>query len=143
MKRVQLVVAFLVGWGVACWSQPAEAQRYYGRRPTLSPYLHYFRGPGPLGQYHSHVRPRVELRSTLAGQAGAIRQQQRSIGALQSEVSRFGTTGPTRATGTGSGFMNYSHYYPGGSSGGAGRSYSRPAPSGYSGSLGGLGGFGY
>ena len=141
MKRVQAVVVILVGCVAVGSVQPAQAQsRYQIDRPTFSPYLQLFRtGPSLLGQYHSWVRPRQELQRTLAGQSAAIRRQQGSIQGLQGEVARFGQTGPTRATGTGSSFMNYSHYYPGfggaGSSGGSRRNYT---PSrGNSGSYGG------
>ena len=143
MKPVQVVVAFLVGCALVGSVDVAEAQSLYLDRPTLSPYLHLFRSdPGPLGQYRSWVRPRQELQRAMTGQRAAIRGQQRSIQGLQGEMSRFGTTGPTRATGTGSTFMNYSHYYSGfggaRSSGGSRRNYT---PSrGYSGSYGGSSG---
>ena len=143
MSRVQVVVAFLVGCVVVCSAELAEAQsRYSINRPTFSPYLHLFRTGSPLiGQYQSYVRPKQALRRTLAGQTAAIQRQQRSIRGLQSEVTRFGETGPTRPTGTGSVFMNYSHYYPSASTGGGGRTYTRPPQSSRSGSYGGYGGY--
>ena len=153
MKRVQAVVVFLVGC-VAVWAaQPAHAQlRVPIDRPTFSPYLHLFRSDrGPLGQYHSWVRPRQELRRTLASQSTAIRSQQRGLQGLQGEVSRFGETGPTRATGSASTFMNYSHYYPslGGTapstprarSSSGGYTPARGSSGGYGGSSGGYGGY--
>jgi len=137
MKPIQVVAAFLVGCAMVGSVRVAEAQSLY---PTFSPYLQLFRSdPGPLGQYHSWVRPRQQLQRTLGRQSAAIRSQQRSVQNLQGEVSRFGTTGPTRATGTGSTFMNYSHYYPGFSTGGttAGKNRNYTPSRGHSGSYGG------
>jgi hypothetical protein len=106
---------------ILCASQSAWAQRLqryqppYG--PTLSPYLEYYRRPsGVLNNYHMFVRPRVELRQTL-------RSQQQQILTLDRELRRAAVSQVREAevapTGTGSGFMNYSHYYP--SAGASGR----------------------
>jgi len=148
MKPIQVVAAFLMGSAVVGSVRVANAQPPYLNRPTFSPYLQLFRSdPGPLGQYHSWVRPRQQLQRTLSRQSAAIRSQQRSVQSLQGEVSRFGTTGPTRATGAGSTFMNYSHYFPGFGSGrastGTKRNYtpSRGRSGSYGGYAGSYGGY--
>ena len=138
MRRVPIVAAFLIGLAVVGSVQPAQAQtRYRIDRPTFNPWFQLFRqDPGPLGRYHSYVRPTQQLRRTLTGQAIRIEQQQARIGALQGQVTTLQEIGAVRPTGTGSVFMNYSHYYTGAGGGGGSRSYSRPSSSGYSGSFG-------
>jgi hypothetical protein len=106
MNRVQVAVTVLIGCVLLLGSaQSAHAQRgtspYY-QRPTLSPYFELFRrDSAPLGTYHSFYRPRVRLQDTLGRQYA------------HTEVSEAQRLGPIRPTGTGSVFMNYSHYYPG------------------------------
>ncbi len=139
MSRFRVVFPLLVGSVLLCTVQSADAQYSPAYRPTLSPYLHYFRrDPGPLGTYFSYVRPRLELQRTLAVQTADLQRQQARIQTLQGEVSQIGQSGARMPTGTGSVFMNYSHYYPtfgsGGYVGSRSRAYSRPPSRGYSGS---------
>jgi hypothetical protein len=83
-------------------------------RPTVSPYL----GLTDLGtgvidssyNYFTSVRPQLQA-------AEQARQQQRSIAALQQQVSAIQTSTQNRqgarTTGHPTRFLNYAHYYPG------------------------------
>jgi hypothetical protein len=124
MIRTRLVLALLAGWFFLHGVQSAHAQRqYYApslNRPTLTPYLQYFRAdPGVLGPYFSHVRPRLQLQRVLGRQAAEIQQQQAATRAIGNRLTYFEQSGSVRPTGTGSVFMSYSHYYPSLGSGGA------------------------
>ena len=106
-----LVVAFAVAGGVS----PVEAQssRYYRPpRPTFSPWFSLFqRNTGPLDNYHSFVRPEQRLFRTLQDQGMALEQQRTRVGALGQQMTQLERPSTVRPTGTGSTFMNYSHYY--------------------------------
>ena len=91
MKPVQIVVAILIGWAVSGSARPADAQdrTYTPRRPTLSQYHHLFRAdPGPLGQYHTYVRPRLEARRAMAQQDARLRRQEAATLTLRDELGR-------------------------------------------------------
>jgi hypothetical protein len=81
--------------------------------PTMSRYLDYFNAPiSPLlDNYHTYVRPRADLRSNLNQFGAALQQQDNRLNQLGNDLARPTAAGPT---GTGSTFMNYSHYYGGG-----------------------------
>ena len=117
MKRAQLVPVFLIAWVLLCSAPPAEAQRgspYGVPSPTFSPWLNLYRSdPGPLGTYHTYVRPEQELYGTLRRQDAGLQRQRASIRSLQEQTFQRERAGTVRPTGTGSVFMNYSHYYPG------------------------------
>ena len=135
MRRIVIATMLLAGWVALCFARPAQAQlRYEPRRPTLSPYLNYFRlDPGPVDPYFSYLVPQRRLQGTLAGQSALIRRQESSIRSLQSRFTQFQQGGPVAPTGLGSAFGNYSSYYPGlqmGGASGLGRfGYSRPSAS--------------
>jgi hypothetical protein len=94
--------------------RPQAPSRSYSPSPTLSPYLDYFRAPqGPLDSYHEYVRPKIDLRNTLAQQDRQMRAQAQGLRALNNDWSRAQRTGTLAPTGTGAGFFNYSHFYPG------------------------------
>jgi hypothetical protein len=82
--------------------------------PTITPYLDYFNAPvSPLLEnYHTYVRPRAELRSNLNQLGATSYQQDYRLNQLGDNLLQ---TKPSKAapTGTGSTFMNYSHYYSG------------------------------
>ncbi len=87
------------------------SQRYSPRRPTLSPYLNYFRrDSGLLDNYNAFVAPRQRLQSRLQTQEAVIYQQQQQLRQVQNSVSRYRQAG-AGITGTHSTFMNYSHYF--------------------------------
>ncbi len=124
MKRVQLL---LVACFVFSVGQSAHAQ--YGRRfsaPTLSPWLTNSRNQSHLGSYLGNVRPEQQLRRTLSQHGASLRRQRAGLSTLGRQMIDFEQTGSMRPTGTGAGFMNYSHFYqfPGMSAGR--RSMSRP-----------------
>jgi hypothetical protein len=99
---------------------PASAQmpmmnRNYQTTPTMSPWLNlYRRDTGPLDNYHTFVRPQMELQQTLTRQDDVNQRQSDRIAGLSQRVTQMQDkpAGP-RPTGsaTGSGFMHFSHYY--------------------------------
>jgi hypothetical protein len=89
---------------------PARYSPPYG--PTISPYLQYYNRPvGVLGNYYTFVRPEVQLRATLRAQQQQIVNVETQVQAAEASRIRAEAVAPT---GTGSTFMNRSHFYPGG-----------------------------
>ena len=115
MNRIRVSVAILIGCVFLSSVGTARAQRQRSRptRPAISDYFNLYRGePGPLGPYHSDFRPRQQVRRNLQKQAFRLQQQNTQIRALDQRMSLSGgSRGVMRPTGTGSMFMNYSHYY--------------------------------
>ena len=145
---------------VVVLSSPCFAQNYGGRfgsfgggrsfgmrtraryqspsRPTLSPYLNYFRADnGALNPFYNFIQPGRQLQSQNQSINQRFDNQQRQIGGLQTfqnglqnqqvrgrGTGRFGfrSTGASQ-TGKGATFMNYSHFFQirGGNRGGGGR----------------------
>ena len=110
---------FLAVWctGVLVWqASEAEAQvgvsRYESPAgPTISPYLDYFRrDTGLLNRHHAFVRPQIEMQRSVRQLQQTSLQQQVQLGNLRGQLQtlRESTAAPT---GTGSRFMDYSHYY--------------------------------
>jgi hypothetical protein len=84
-----------------------------GNRPTFSPWFGlYQRNGGPLDNYHTFVQPRIELDNTLQRHQAAIHRNNEGVASLNRELSQFGEQTQMHPTGTGSVFMDYSHYYP-------------------------------
>jgi hypothetical protein len=121
MQTRKLFLLFLAGV-VASSATVVSAQqrpaRYTPARPTISPYLNLLRrDTGPVPNYFTLVRPEFQQR--------AINQQQQAINELQRQDllnqeqslqqlqdSALRLRDPSmRSTGTGGGFMNFSHYY--------------------------------
>jgi len=143
MKTKVFVFAAVVAV-VAMLCSPAMAQpRYTPSRPTFSPWLNlYQRNTGVLDNYHTYVRPQVELERTLRQQDLALSRQSAALRNIQGQLNRErpAQAGPTGVHST---FMNYSHYYPGASTGGLGaRSKQSWTPRPSRGSYYGYGGFG-
>jgi len=115
LLRCLLIAAAIGQLGV--WAQTALAQgaaggRYPMRSPVLSPWLQLFqRNAGPLDNYHTFVRPQMELLGTLQRQGIRLQQQGAGILRLDDELSQWENRRMSRPTGTGSVFMDYSHYY--------------------------------
>jgi hypothetical protein len=87
------------------WTPPAG--------PTITPHLDHFNRPfGVLDTYHTFIRPRAELRSRLIGLDAAVTQQERRLDQIDHNLIQTGSS-QTAPTGTGSSFMNHSHFYPG------------------------------
>jgi hypothetical protein len=81
-----------------------------GNRPTLSPWFGlYQRNGGPLDNYHTFVRPQIDLDNTLQRHQTAIQRNNAGVASLGLELVEQGQVHPT---GTGSVYMDYSHYYP-------------------------------
>jgi hypothetical protein len=82
--------------------------------PTITPYLDYFNAPlSPLlDNYRMYVRPRADLRSSLRGLGTAVNQQNQRLDQLGNDFQQANTS-EAAPTGTGSTFMNYSHYFSG------------------------------
>ena len=65
-----------------------------------------------MDNYHSFVRPEIQLRNNLRQQQTAIQQQGDRLHGLRDDVRDLEKDGTTiRATGTNSVFMDYGHYY--------------------------------
>lgn len=134
MKRFTFLAIVLV----CCVGSIAEAQqtqkpggsKYSGGafepgRPTLSPYLNYFRGnTGLTDQYRTFIRPEQRLQRRFSMDQYQNRTLSNRIGTVDKEVKgvqkdflqfRQPTVSPT---GKGATFMNYSHYFSSGASGG-------------------------
>ncbi len=116
MKGQQLFLAFLAisipfaSASSAGAQRPGSPERF--SRPTFSPWFGLFsRETRALDNYHSYVRPEIRLRNTLGQQANALRQQKTTILGLGQEIRAVERGGGPRPTGTGSGFMIYSHYF--------------------------------
>jgi len=117
MTRPQVVVTLLLAGALLTSARAASAQgpesRYRPSRPTLSPWFDlYQRNSGPLDNYHQFVRPQIELQDTLTQQNAAIQRGSAGLRSLRSEVTDLQQEGNVRPTGTGSVFMDYSHFYP-------------------------------
>jgi hypothetical protein len=112
MNRPIFVLLF-AAVGILHGSGPAaEAQMYQPPRPTISPWMYLFqRNAGPIGNYHSYVRPEMQLRDTLRQQNMRIQQQNAALQATGQQVQEIEGQRTIRPTGTGSVFMDYSHYY--------------------------------
>jgi hypothetical protein len=81
-------------------------------RPTLSPWFGlYQRNSGPLDNYHTFVRPEIQLRNTLRNQQANIQQNTAAINALGQDAAQTQEYGRVRPTGTGSTFMTQSSYF--------------------------------
>lgn len=113
-RTIQTLVALMAcaAFAPAAVSQ-AQSSGYRPYKPTISPWFNlYNRNTGPLDNYNTYVRPEMELRDTLQQHASGIQRNSTGIRSLGHEVNQLQTEGLIRPTGTGSGFMNYSHYYP-------------------------------
>ena len=89
----------------------APARYFPPAGPTLPSQLNYFRRDvGVLDQYNAFVFPRQQLDYQFAQMAA---QQQADLIRTQRQLEQLKEirASGAAATGTGSGFMNYSHYY--------------------------------
>ena len=122
MKLTTKLIAILAISGfVFAAAQQAAAQnpkqkysrRYQPNKPTLSPYLNYFRlNTGVLPNYQQFVRPQINLQKTLQQQQAQIRSGQNSLKDLNSKVEQRFSKPTVSPTGHGATFRNYSHYFP-------------------------------
>jgi hypothetical protein len=106
-----LVFAACSGEGVL-FAQTGVTGSYQPPRPTLSPWLNlYQRNSGPLDNYHSFVRPELQLQGTLRQQNTAIQSQDQDLRKLSGQFSDIEQGKSVHPTGTGSLYMEYSHFY--------------------------------
>jgi hypothetical protein len=139
MTRTRQILVALIACAALAPAAVSQAQSsgYRPWKPTISPWFSlYNRNRGPLDNYNMYVRPETELRDTLQQQASGIQRNSAGLRSLGHDVNQLQEEGPIRPTGTGSGFMNYSHYYPALGQGKAaarhGTSSPKPASSGRS-----------
>jgi hypothetical protein len=135
MVRCQrlILVGVALAMGVLARCPVASAQAAYNAAGgTISPWMNMFqRHPGPLDNYNSYVRPQLELQRAVNQQNVALQRQGSQIQTLRLGMEEA-QEATIPVTGTGSTFMNYSHYYPQKGVGGgnmASRTTSRPASS--------------
>lgn len=124
MTRFNTLLLVVILSGGAGFSRSAVAQSTYTpQRPTVSPWLGLWQNnSGALDNYHTFVRPQMELNNTLQMQNAALRRQEVGLQNLNNEaVQPLGTATGMLPTGQGATFMSYSHYY-----GGNNRPTSRP-----------------
>ncbi len=131
MKRWQLALTVMTALALFGSVRQASAQygsgrsMQYGRglsSPRLSPWLNLFRREGgSLDNYHRFVRRDIQLRDTLKRQQYGLQRQATAINSLGNQFLQAQQNAAVRPTGTGSVFMNYSHYYPQGRAMGGGR----------------------
>ena len=117
-----LAVVLLSGGTVFC--QSAAAQSSMPQNSGISPWMGLWSGnTGALDNYHTFVRPQLDLDRTLQIQGAALNRQAAGLRELNYEITQ-----PQRnqsgmvQTGQGASFMTYSHYY----SNGTNRQISRP-----------------
>ena len=116
MTRFHTVLATVLLTGGTIFAQSAAAQyNYIPQRPTISPWMNLFQGnTGPLDNYHTFVRPQIQLNRTLQMQSTALNRQAAGLQYLNNEIMEpQGNQSTMLSTGQGATFMNYSHYYGG------------------------------
>ena len=113
----------------AVWTPMAFAQPgYYPSRGPISPWMNMWqRQPGPLDNYHSYVQPQLQLQNQITQQNRSLMQNAQGLESLSQQVNNNQKESQVHPTGTGSVFMDFSHYYPsmGGRGMGRQRSMSR------------------
>ncbi len=120
MTRLQTVVASLTVGAVLSIAQVTHAQGQatdFGSRPTLSPWFGlYQKNGGPIDNYHTFVRPRVDLNDTLQRQQADIQRNEAGVNSLGQDMTQLQEEhAGVRPTGSATEYvryMNYSHYYP-------------------------------
>ena len=108
------LLTLLVAHAVQAQAQTQYAPSSYApSTPPISPWMNLWqRNVGPFDNYNSVVGPELRLRDVIQQQNMAIQQNQEGIRTLGNQWEN-GPNAPKLPTGTGSVFMNYSHYYPG------------------------------
>jgi hypothetical protein len=109
--RLLLLACVLAIQSSVASAQYPQQPRYTPARPTVSPYLNLLRrDAGPVPNYYSLVRPQLQQQAINQQVSTNLLQQEQNIGQLQDATLRLKASS-MRATGTGGGFMNFSHYY--------------------------------
>lgn len=114
MRRIALIALFTCVASFLPCSVDAQGigRSFRPNTPTLSPYFGlYNRNASPVGNYHGFVRPRQEVYRSFQQQNRINQRQSANVRALGQQVLSMRQSETLRPTGTGSTFMNYSHYY--------------------------------
>ena len=112
-QTVTVLGVALLAWVISTDSAPGQsASRFQPSSPTLSPWLNLYQdSQGPLDNYHSYVRPQMELRDTLSQQRTINQTTSQDLRTLRDSAAGPSKDPRVRATGTRAGYMSYSHYY--------------------------------
>lgn len=106
----------LAAWLLGVLAIPALGQQPfipYQSRPAISPWFEMFRQDAdPLPNYLQDVRPRQQLLEAMQQQRVNQSQLQSRVRGLSGQLESLQSAGAQVPTGTGSTFMNHSHYYP-------------------------------
>jgi hypothetical protein len=126
MIRSKLVLLSLLMVCGAVWTPTASAQpRYYPTRGPISPWMNLWqRQPGPFDNYHSYVKPELQLQDQMTQQNKSLMQNAQGLKSLGQQFASSQKEAQVSPTGTNSVFMEFSHYYPTMGGHGVGRSHS-------------------
>jgi hypothetical protein len=126
MTRTKLALFSLVLALGASMAPSAFAQvHYYPTSGPISPWMNMWqRKPGPLDNYHQYVQPDLRLQGVISQQHNALSRNTAGIQVLGEQIGKNREI-LVQPTGTGSVFMEYSHYFPTGR-GGVGHAHSAP-----------------
>jgi hypothetical protein len=110
-SKAILLGLFVMG---TLWTPLAFGQTgYYPPRGPISPWMNIFqRKPGPLDNYHSYVQPDLRMQAEFNRQNNALLRNAQGLQFLGQQMETAQRETQVRPTGTGSVFMEYSHYYP-------------------------------
>jgi hypothetical protein len=98
----------LLATGLALAQGPA---RYEPARPTVSPYLNLFRRDlGRVPNYYTLVRPQLQQQAINERTQATLQRQRTQLQGVRQQLLNVERS-TMRPTGSGGGFMNYSHYY--------------------------------
>lgn len=115
IRSAWLIFCVCLSAGIIAADAAGQTPRSYGyqpTRPTISPWMNlYQRNTGAVDNYHTYVQPQKQLQETLQQQNARIQQQGLGIRGLTHQLSDLEQGKTVRATGAGSVFMDYSHYY--------------------------------
>ena len=112
-KRIVLPAFLVAVMAVHSATAQPPVVRYQPSRPTISPYLNLLRRDvGRIPNYHTLVRPQIQQYQNNQLQQYQLQQQQTAIQSNRQQILRVGEAA-IAPTGSGAGFRNYSHYYPG------------------------------
>jgi len=112
MSRQAFLLAFAALGVLPGMTSSAQAQGYQPNGPMISPWMNLFqRNTGPVDNYHMYVRPQIQLQDTLRQQNARIQQQSAGLQSVGQQLQEVEQQHTVPHTGTGSVFMDYSHYY--------------------------------
>jgi len=111
--RLLLIAGICLAGLMLTASNGYAQQRYEPAYPTFPPSFNYFRsGSGLLNNYYGFVQRDRQIESTQKIMRENAQKQQATINDLQGQISEV-REAQVGATGKGSSFMNFSHYFGG------------------------------